>query len=124
MTAGGVATVTAGVVAAVSAGVSFLSLVVLSDLDGLLDVVELDADDPLLGHAVHGGGSAVVRRDVSVSVAVTAGAGPLVLDLLGQEDVLDFVEEMRVYVVSLAFGMADGHGRVMAAAAKAAQRDG
>lgn len=69
VTTAGVTTVSAAGVARVAAGVAFLSLVVLSDLDGLLDVVEFDADDPLLGHAVDGGGDSVVAGD-SVSVAV------------------------------------------------------
>lgn len=126
MSTGRVASVSTGVVAAVTAGVCLLSLVVLSDLDGLLDMVEFNANDSLLRYAVHGGRGAIVRRNVSMSVSVAeAGARLLlVLDLLGQEDFLDFVEELRVYEVSLAFGMADGHGRVVSAAAEASQGDG
>lgn len=124
VTTGGVSALTTGVVAAVSAGVNFLSLVVLGDLDSLLDVVEFNANDLLAGDTVYGGGGAVVGRD-AVSMSVSAAARVLlVLDLLRQEDVLDFVEEMRVYVVTLAFGVADGHGVVMAAAAEGAQGDG
>lgn len=120
-TAGWVASVSTGIVAAVTAGVSLLNLVVLSDLDGLLDVVEFNTNDPLIGDAVHGGRGTVLRWNMAVAMSVTAGS--LVLDLLRQENVLDFVEKMRVYVVALAFGITDGHGLVVSAAAEAAQRD-
>lgn len=126
MTTRGVSTVTTGVVA-VSTGVNFLSLVVLSDLDSLLDVVEFNANNLLAGDTVYGGGDSVLGGDaVSVSVSVSSVSARvfLVLDLLRQEDVLNFVEEMRVYEVTFAFGVADGHGVVVAAAAEGAQGDG
>lgn len=127
---GRVAVSTAGVsgqtaVAAVSAGVTLFSLVVLGDLDTLLDVVEFNANDPFVGYAVHGGGSTVVGGDtVSVTVAAGGGLVGLVLDLVLQDDVLDFVEEMRVYVVALGGLVTDGHGGVVTAAAEAADGDG
>lgn len=50
----------AGVATTVATSVTFLSLVVLSDLDALLEGFEFDSYDPLMGHAVDGSGGTVV----------------------------------------------------------------
>lgn len=62
MSTAGVSTAIAGVagVATTIATVTFLSLVVLSDLDALLEGFEFDSYDPLMGHTVDGSGGAVV----------------------------------------------------------------
>lgn len=125
VTAARVTTVTAAVIASVATSVAarvvLLFLVVLSDLDGLLDVIELDSDDPVVGHAVDGGGGAVVGWQVTVAVAVTlvGGGNSLVLDLVLQDDVLDLFKEMGVDVVALGGLMADRDAGVVAPAAEA-----
>lgn len=53
--------VTARVTACVTARVSLIGLVVLGHLDALLDVTELDADDSVVRHSVHGSGGSVMR---------------------------------------------------------------
>lgn len=114
------ARVTTGVTASVTTGVTFLGLVVLGYLDALLDVVQLNADDSFMGHAVNRSGSAVVGRDTVTRVAGRRLLVSLVLDLVFKDDVLDFVEQMRVDVVALGSLVADGDGGVMAAAAQGA----
>lgn len=87
--------VAAGVAAVVAAGVASLSLVVLSHLETLLDVAELDADDPVVRHAVDGRGRSVVRRHsvaMAVAVGLVSGLVRLVLDLVLQDDVLDLLQ--------------------------------
>lgn len=59
----GVSTAIAGVArvaTTVATGVTFISLVVLSDLDTLLEGFEFDSYDPLMGHTVDGSRGAVV----------------------------------------------------------------
>lgn len=119
VTTAGVALTTAGVAGvstSVAGQVTFLSLVVLSDLDTLLDVVEFNADDSVLRYTVDGGRWAIVRRDAVVTVGAGARVG-LVLDLVLQDDVLDFGEEMGVNVVAFGGLVSNGHGAVVAAAA-------
>lgn len=112
VTAAGVARVTTSV----ATGVAFFGLVVLSDLDGLLDMVELNAYDSVLRNTVDWGRGTVVGRDAVGAVRATEPAGTLVLDLILQDDVLDFIEEMRVDVVAFTFLVSDGDRWVMSAA--------
>lgn len=82
-----------GVSTSVSAGVVLLSLVVLGYLQTLLDVAELDANDPVVGDSVHGSGGAVVGGD-SVRDSMRAVGSTLVsfvLDLVLKDDVLDLL---------------------------------
>jgi hypothetical protein len=90
VTAAGVARA-AGVTAGITAGVIFLSLVVLGDLETLLDVVQLDPYDPVVGDAVDRRGGTVVRGH---SMTVSGGSllVSLVVDLVLKDDVLDLLQ--------------------------------
>lgn len=93
----GVTTVSAagvsGVTTSVTAGVTFLSLVVLGYLETLLNVVQLDTDDPVVGDTVHWGRGSIVRGDsVTVSVTWRRALVGLVLDFVLQDDVLYFLQ--------------------------------
>lgn len=87
--------VTAGITTSVTTGVTVIALVVLRDLDSLLQMFQLDSNDPVLvlRRSVDWSWCSVVGRD---SVTVTAGLVGLlvglVLDFVFQDDVLDLLK--------------------------------
>lgn len=91
VTTAGVATLTTRVTR-VAWRVTFLSLVVLRHLDSLLEVLELNAYDPLVGYTVDWGRGSVVRWDSVGTVSGRRGAVSLVLDLILQDDVPDLLQ--------------------------------
>lgn len=110
-----VARVTTGI----ATSVAFFSLVILGDLDSLLEMLQFDADDSVVGYAVDRSGGPVVGRDaVSVTMGRRDGLVGLVLNLVLKDDGLDLLEQMGVYTVALGFLVSDRHRGVVSPAAE------